>query len=126
MMEKELTCICCPMGCSMKVTVGEENKITVTGNTCPRGAEYAGKELTDPRRIVTSTVWVSGGMLPCVSVKTSSDIPKKEIENCIKALKNISVKAPVHIGQVILKDVSGTGADIIATKNIKVMEGQHG
>ena len=89
----------------------------ITGNTCPRGDAYARKEVTNPTRIVTSTVKVEGGKVDMVSVKTKEDIPKGKIFECVKALKGITVKAPVHIGDVILKDVAGTGIDIIATKN---------
>ena len=73
--------------------------------------------MTNPTRIVTSTVKVEGGKVDMVSVKTKEDIPKGKIFECVKALKGITVKAPVHIGDVILKDVAGTGIDIIATKN---------
>ena len=76
MSTQELICIGCPMGCNLKVTVSDNQELTVTGNTCPRGEDYAKKELTDPRRIVPSTVRVTGGHLPAVSVKTAADIPK--------------------------------------------------
>ncbi len=118
MSTQELICIGCPMGCSLKVNISDDKELTVTGNTCPRGEDYARKELTDPRRIVTSSVRVTGGHLPAVSVKTASDIPKGKIGDCIKALKTVTVEAPVKIGQVILEDVAGTGVDIVATKNI--------
>lgn len=100
MREKELVCIGCPLGCSLKVTIQDDSTMEVTGNTCPRGADYARKELTDPRRIVTSSVPVEGGHLPCVSVKTESDIPKDKIFDCIKALKDVKLQAPVKIGQI--------------------------
>lgn len=124
MRTQELICIGCPMGCNLKVTVSDENGMTVTGNTCPRGEDYAKKELTDPRRIVTSTVCVTGGHLPAVSVKTAADIPKGKIAECMKALKTVTVAAPVKIGQVVLRDVAGTGVDIVATKNIAAVGGQ--
>ena len=88
----------------------------VTGNTCPRGADYARKELTDPRRIVTSSVKVQGGHLPCVSVKTETDIPKDKIFECVRALKDVVLTAPVEIGRVVAEDVAGTGVRVIATK----------
>ncbi len=114
---RELTCIGCPLGCALTVTMNGE-EITVTGNTCPRGAEYAKKEVTDPRRIVTSTVRVKGGALPAVSVKTKSDIPKGKIADCMRALKEVTLTAPVHMGDVVLGNVAGTGVDVIATKNV--------
>ena len=96
---------------------GSEVK-AVSGNTCPRGDAYARKEMTNPTRIVTSTVRVAGGRLAMVSVKTASDIPKGKIFDCVKALKDVEVKAPVKIGDVIVENVAGTGVNIIATKNV--------
>lgn len=123
-MEKlELTCIGCPMGCPLQVTLENGAVTGVTGNTCPRGDAYARKEVTHPTRIVTSTVRVTGGTLPMVSVKTRSDIPKGSIFDCVRALKTVEVAAPVAIGQVVLENVAGTGVDVIATKNIGVKEG---
>ena len=112
-----MICIGCPMGCPLTVEMNGTEVVSVTGNTCPRGDAYARKEVTNPTRIVTSTVKVEGGKVDMVSVKTKEDIPKGKIFECVKALKGITVKAPVHIGDVILKDVAGTGIDIIATKN---------
>ncbi len=115
MEHKELTCIGCPMGCNLSVTI-ENEKITVTGNTCPKGAEYAKNEVTDPRRTITSTVGVNDGRT--LSVKTNQEIPKNKIKDCMEALRGITVDAPIHIGDVIIKNVVNTGADIVATKDI--------
>ena len=82
---RELTCIGCPLGCQLTVTMGE-NEIKVEGNTCPRGEAYAKKEVTNPTRIVTSTVRVEGGTIERVSVKTASDIPKGSIFECMKEI----------------------------------------
>ncbi len=119
MEKRELTCICCPLGCALTVEMEGGVVKGVTGNGCKQGAEYGPKEVTNPTRIVTSSVMVKGGTERCVSVKTASDIPKGKIFECLKARKGISVKAPVHIGDVILTKVAGTGVDIIATKNLR-------
>lgn len=119
MKTKELVCIGCPLGCNLKVGVSEDGAMEVTGNTCPRGADYARKELTDPRRIVTSSVKVQGGHLPCVSVKTETDIPKDKIFDCVRALKDVALTAPVEIGMVVAENVAGTGVRVIATKKIE-------
>ena len=113
-----LICIGCPLGCPLTVEMEGQEVKNVTGNTCPRGVAYAKKELTNPTRIVTSTVRVAGGKLAMVSVKTQSDIPKDKIFDCVKALKDVEVKAPVKIGDVIVENVAGTGVNIIATKNV--------
>ena len=119
MEQKNLTCIGCPLGC--QITVEQENGdvISVTGNTCKRGDDYARKEVTYPTRIVTSTVKVRGGNAPTVSVKTKSDIPKNKIFDCVKALKEVVAQAPVSIGDVVLADVAGTGVDVVATKDVE-------
>lgn len=113
-----LICIQCPMGCPLTVTTEEDRVTGVSGNTCKRGEIYARKEVTNPTRIVTSTVRVTGGESPVVSVKTRTDIPKGKIFDCMRALKDVSVPAPVHIGDVIVSDIAGTGVDMIATKNV--------
>ena len=115
---KKLTCINCPVGCSLKVELDGENVISVSGNTCRRGEIYARKEVTNPTRIVTSTVKVVNGTSGTVSVKTKEDIPKEKIFACVQALRGIEVQAPVHIGVVIFENVAGTGVDIVATRNV--------
>lgn len=115
---KNLICINCPMGCALTVEMEEDRGVSVSGNTCNRGEAYARKEMTDPTRIVTSTVRVVGGKSDMVSVKTKEDIPKGKIYECIKELKNVQVQAPIHIGDVVLTNVAGTGIDVVATKNI--------
>ncbi len=116
---KNLTCINCPVGCSLKVEMDGEDVIRVSGNTCRRGDIYARKEVTNPTRIVTTTVKVSNGISDTVSVKTKEDIPKAKIFACVQALKGIEVQAPVHIGDVILENVAETGVDIVATRNVE-------
>ena len=115
---RELTCIGCPLGCSITVTMNGTDVVSVTVNTCQRGDAYALKEVTNPTRIVTSTVRVEGGISPMVNVKTASDIPKAKIFECVSALKNVVVTAPVKIGDVVLSNVAGTGVDVVAAKNI--------
>lgn len=106
------------MGCHLQVDDRDRNNITVEGNTCPRGAKYAKDEVTCPKRVVTSIVNVTGGEINMVSVKTSDAIPKEKMFDALKLLDNISVSAPVEIGQVIIKDIFGLGVDIVATKTV--------
>lgn len=120
MSEKHLTCIGCPMGCQLTVSMNGREVLGVSGNNCRRGAVYGAKEVTNPTRIVTTTVRVKGGEINAVSVKTKEDIPKEKIFDCIKSLKDLEVKAPVYIRDVILTDAAGTGVDIIATKTVDV------
>ena len=118
MEKRELTCIGCPMGCQITVEMDGKEVKDIQGYTCKRGKIYAQKEVTNPTRIVTSTVRVTGNPeVPVISVKTAQDIPKAEIFDCVRALKNVTAVSPVKIGDVILHDVCGTGVDVIATKS---------
>lgn len=114
---RELTCIGCPLGCSLTVTMNGE-QILVSGNTCPRGEVYARKEVTDPTRIVTSSVCVTGGTIPRASVKTAGDIPKGKIFDCMEEIRKATVQAPVRIGDVVIENCAGTGVAVIITKNV--------
>lgn len=118
MEQVNLICIGCPLGCPLTVTLAGGAVQRVEGNTCPRGAAYARKELANPTRIVTTTVRVRGGRLAVVSVKTASDIPKGKIFACIRALQAVTLDAPVHMGQLVLADAAGTGVDVVATKDV--------
>ena len=112
----ELICIVCPKGCHLKVD--EENDYAVTGNSCEKGATYGKKELTNPTRVVTSTVRVDGGEKRRVSVKTNRDIPKGKMLEAVALLDAVCLTAPVHIGDVVLEDILGTGADFVATGTV--------
>ncbi len=115
---RELICICCPLGCPLTVHI-EGDQIDVTGNTCSRGAEYGKKEVLSPTRVVTSCVRVTGGDIQMVSVKTKQDIPKDRIFDCMEEIRNVTVPAPVSIGDIIIPDCAGTGVPIVATKNVE-------
>lgn len=111
---KELICIVCPRGCHLKVD--EEHDYAVTGSGCPRGEAYGKGELTHPTRVITSTVRCRGGVYPRCPVKTSAPIPKAQIFEAVAALNGVTVEAPVRLGQVVVKNVCGTGADFVATR----------
>ncbi len=116
---REMTCICCPVGCALTVEQDEDGKVSVTGNKCPRGAAYGEKELTNPTRIVTSTVRVAGRRNAVVGVKTAADIPKDKIRRCMEELAGITVTPPVRIGDVILENVADTGVSIVVTRGLE-------
>ncbi len=113
---KELICIVCPKGCHLKVD--EKNDYTVTGNACPRGAEYGKSELLHPTRVLTSTVKVKGGLHQRLPVKTSEPIPKGLLMEAMRVLDTVQLEAPVDAGQLVIRDVLGTGADIVATRSM--------
>ena len=121
MEKRELTCIGCPLGCAITVTLEGGEVKDVAGFTCKRGKEYACKEVTNPTRIVTSTVRLTGSKTGAcvVSCKTAQDIPKGKIFEIVAALRQVTAHAPVKIGDVLLANAAGTGIDIVATKNVQ-------
>ncbi len=118
MEERELTCIICPKGCSLKVSFREGKGYFVEGNSCRRGREYGEKECTNPTRTVTSTIPVKNGRIPRVPVKTAGEIPKALIPSCMEAIHGFSAEAPIKIGEVLMKNIAGTGVDLVATREI--------
>ncbi len=113
---KELICIVCPKGCHL--TVDENNDYAVSGNTCKRGEVYGKEELRNPVRVLTSTVCISGSMLPRVPVKTTTAIPKGKLFEAMKVIDELYFEAPVACGDVLLSDILGTGVDIVATRDM--------
>lgn len=111
---KELTCIICPRGCHLVI----DDELNVTGNFCPRGAIYAKNELTNPTRTLTSTVRVISENEVSVPVKSKEPLPKGKIFDAMKIINKTCVKAPIKIGDVVVKDILGTGVDIVITKNV--------
>lgn len=116
-MKKQMNCVACPLGCLITVEYEGNEVYSVTGNTCKRGEAYAKTEITNPVRSIHSTVKVIGGAHPVVPCKTSGPIPKGVIFDVMKEINKVTVNAPVKIGQVFIKNVCGTGVDIVATNN---------
>ena len=112
------TCINCPMSCSLELKEEDGKVLEVTGNDCKVGARYAEEEFTDPRRVVTTTVGVLGGVLPLLPVRTETAIPKRLIWDAVNQIADVVVDAPVKNGQRLLRDVAGTGVDVIATRDL--------
>ncbi len=118
-----LTCIICPMGCSMEVEVetdadGNKKVLSVKDNGCKRGEQYASKELQNPTRTLTSTIKVNGGVLPVVPVKTAGEVPKNMLLQCMEVVRRASCKAPVKRGDILLYDLLGTGINVIACSDV--------
>ena len=114
-MEKKLICIICPRGCELTADINGES-VSVSGNACKRGMEYAMSECINPLRTVTSVVRVANRNDTMVSVKTTCGVPKAKIAEIMSAIREKTVEAPVKEGQVIIEDLFG--ASLIATKNI--------
>ncbi len=113
---KNLICITCPKGCHLQVD--EQNDYAVTGNSCPRGAEYGRSELLHPVRVITSTVKISGAAIPRLPVKTDRPLPKEHMFDCMDLINTIQVQSPVQVGQVLSADLFGTGVNLVAAKTL--------
>ncbi len=110
-MKRNLTCIVCPLGCTLEVELDGKEVVSVKGNTCLRGEVYAKNECTNPQRTVTSTVKCENGAV--VPVKTDRPIPKDKIMECMQIINSHIAPLPISQGDVIIKDVFGS--NIIAT-----------
>lgn len=115
---KTLICIGCPKGCMITVDKKEDSSLVITGNSCRIGENYARNEMTAPKRGLTSMIRVEKGCDPVVPVKTRDEIPKDKIEDCMEIIRNITVTAPVKLGEVLIRNAAGTGVDIVATATV--------
>ncbi len=113
----ELICITCPKGCHLKVD--EENDYAVTGNSCPRGAEYGKNELKNPKRVITSTVRTNSNEHPRCPVKTAGAVAKGKMFDVMALLDDITLTAPIKVGDIVIENVLDTGINIVACKNIE-------
>ncbi len=117
-MTRNITCVTCPMGCSVTVEISDSGEIiSVSGNTCKRGEEYAKNEITHPQRSLATTLRVEGGIYNVVPCKSAGPLPKEKIFECMEAVNSTCVNAPVKLGDVLVKNICGTGVDIVATNH---------
>ncbi|GAP40581.1 DUF1667 domain-containing protein [Flexilinea flocculi] len=118
MNSQNLICITCPRGCSLTVSYDDQDQMIITGNHCLRGTAYAKAELTDPRRMIASTVRIHGGIHKMLPVSTNAPFPKAKIMDLMALLKSIEIDAPVKMGDVLIEDVLGTGIAVIASRSM--------
>jgi CxxC motif-containing protein len=120
MLSKSIICTVCPMGCNMNVSGEDQNVVDfkIDGNKCNRGVDYAIKEITNPTRVLTSTVAISNAFINRIPVKSSEPIPKAFLKEAMKIIGTIVVQAPQTSGDLIVKDILGTGVDIIASRSL--------
>jgi CxxC motif-containing protein len=114
--ETRIICVACPKGCLLRINRGET--IVVSEQGCKRGEQYAVQEMTDPRRMVATTVRIQSKSHALLPVYTSAPIPKAKIQPLLYELRKINLSAPVKMGQVVLKDALGTGIDVFASRDI--------
>ena len=113
-----MTCIGCPLGCGLMLTHIDGEIIRVEGSSCKRGQKYARQEFTDPRRDFATTVLLHGAHIARVPVKTSAPVPKDMVVRAARACHRVELRPPVHVGQVVIENVLGTGVDILATREV--------
>ncbi|NPA97862.1 MAG: DUF1667 domain-containing protein [Crenarchaeota archaeon] len=113
---KKIICIVCPRGCEITVEIEDGEIKSIKGYTCPLGKKYAEKEVVNPERILMSVVKCINGDLPVVSVKTSKPIPLSMMKKASKALSDVSVEAPVKIGDKIIDNLLDLGVEVVATR----------
>jgi CxxC motif-containing protein len=111
-------CTGCPLGCRLEVDAVDGDVVEVRGFSCKRGERYGRQEHVDPRRPLSTTVWIAGAMVRRVPVRTSDAVPKGRVVDVAHAVRGLCVRAPVRRGDVVLADVLDTGVDVIVTRDL--------
>lgn len=114
----KLICVTCPKGCTLDVTHDGVRVLKVESG-CKRGKLYAEQELSDPRRMVASSVRLRGGLHPLLPVHTSEPFPKPRIGELLEMLRAVEVAAPVRVGDVVVEDALGTGINVMASRSVE-------
>jgi CxxC motif-containing protein len=117
--KRHFTCVTCPVGCEVDVELRDGNIVSMKGNRCEKVKEFVVQELKEPMRVLTSTVRIEGAKWAMLPVRTDKAIPKRLFLQAMGELANIDLKAPVHISDVIIKDIAGSGANILATRTME-------
>ena len=110
------------MGCRLRA-IEKDGAYTIEGYSCKRGLEYGLQEMKDPRRNISSTVYIENGFLSALPVKTAAPIPKGMIFQVMEEINKVHVIAPVTTGAVVIPDVRHTGIDIVATRDMPCRAG---
>lgn len=117
--KKHFTCVTCPIGCEIEVELRDSDVVSMVGNKCAKGKEFVLQELEEPMRVLTTTIRIRGAKWTMLPVRTDEPIPKRLLFELVKELANIEVQAPVTMSDVIVADIAGTGANIVATRRMK-------
>ena len=117
--KRHFTCVICPIGCEIDVELQDSDVASMIGDKCVKGKEFVLQELEEPMRILTTTILIKGAKWAMLPVRTDKPIPKRLLFNVIKELANIELQAPVKISDVIIRDTAGTGANVVATRNMR-------
>ncbi|MDR3322273.1 MAG: DUF1667 domain-containing protein [Synergistaceae bacterium] len=115
---RKYTCITCPMSCDLEVAEGESGKLEVSGNQCDRGRVYAENEHRVPMRVITTTIRIEGAQIPLLPVIGTAPVPKGLLLDCLRVLYGLKVVSPVRMGDVVARDILGTGVDVVAARSL--------
>ncbi len=113
-----IRCIVCPTGCEIQVKNTESGNVTFEGYTCKRGLEYAEQEFYEPKRMLTTTMRVENGFLPLIPVRTDEPILKDKLKDALKEIAKKEIKAPIRAGDILIENILGSGANIIASRDL--------
>ena len=116
-MEKNLICIVCPIGCRLTVT-GTPDDLQVSGHICPKGITYADDEINNPTRMICTTAKIKGGIHPVVPVRTDRPLPERYKFEVVKEINKLTLQAPVKMEDIVIKDVFGTGVNIVVQRDM--------
>lgn len=117
-----IRCIVCPTGCEIQVKKNESGDISFDGYTCKRGLEYAEQEYYEPKRILTTTMRVQNGFLPLIPVRTDVAILKDKLGDALKKIAMTQIKAPIKAGAILIENILGSGANIIASRDLSEVQ----
>ena len=117
--KKHFTCVVCPIGCEIYLELHQSEVVSMEGDRCAKGREFVLQELEEPMRTLTTTIRTRGAKWAMLPVRTDRPIPKRLLFRVIEELANVELQAPVKMSDVIVRDIAGTGADIIATRNMR-------
>ena len=116
--KKHFTCVTCPVGCEIDVELRDSEVVSMEGNKCKKGLEFVSQELEEPMRILTTTIPIKGARWAMLPVRTDKPIPKRLFFRALEEMANIKLRAPVRMSKVIVRDIAGTGAAIVATRSM--------
>jgi CxxC motif-containing protein len=116
--KKHFTCVTCPIGCEIDVELKDGEVVSMEGTKCTKGQEFVSQELGEPMRILTTTIPIKGAKWAMLPVRTNRPIPKRLLFRAIEELTDIERRAPVKMSDVIVRDIAGTGANIVATRSM--------
>lgn len=120
--EREVICVTCPMGCTLRAVVEGDEVIQVSGQACKRGVAFARDEILTPHRMLTTSITIRGGTLPLLPVHSRSPIPKHLLLKAATILRGVVVDAPVRLDDVVFPNILGSGVDIVASRDIGRMD----